>query len=96
MENIPAQNSPQTNPPVPMSYPDLINVDLSPKGVWMRRKKVKYQGDPDLYPIRSDENAFLVRMLYNIAQKINSTVIFRFLCTAVNYLYLFAAWVILK
>lgn len=74
MENISAQNSPENNSPTKISYPNLITVDLTPKGVWMRRKNVKYQGDPDLYPIRSDENAFLVRMLYNIAQKINSTV----------------------
>ncbi|XP_069703883.1 sphingomyelin phosphodiesterase 4 isoform X2 [Periplaneta americana] len=36
-----------------------------------RRKHIKYEGDPDLQPIRSTENAFLVRLLHQITSKLN-------------------------
>lgn len=50
------------------------NIDFSPTSVKIRAKNLKYQGDPDLHPIRSNENAFLVRVLYHLAQKINEMV----------------------
>ncbi|KDR21935.1 Sphingomyelin phosphodiesterase 4 [Zootermopsis nevadensis] len=36
-----------------------------------RRKCIKYEGDPDLQPIKSTENAFLVRLLHQITSKLN-------------------------
>ncbi|XP_023023938.2 sphingomyelin phosphodiesterase 4 isoform X1 [Leptinotarsa decemlineata] len=44
---------------------------LTPKMVRTRIKNLKYDGNPDLHPIRSTENAFLVRTLYQIASKVN-------------------------
>ncbi|KAG5872702.1 hypothetical protein JTB14_008796 [Gonioctena quinquepunctata] len=44
---------------------------LSPERVRNRIKNIKYDGDPDLHPIRTTENTFLVRTLYQIALKIN-------------------------
>ncbi|XP_026995784.1 sphingomyelin phosphodiesterase 4 isoform X2 [Tachysurus fulvidraco] len=37
----------------------------------LRQFEIKYQGDPELQPIRSYENAFLVRMLYQLSSFIN-------------------------
>jgi hypothetical protein len=39
-----------------------------------RRKCIKYEGDPDLQPIKSTENAFLVRLLHQITSKLNEMV----------------------
>jgi len=39
-----------------------------------RRKHIKYEGDPDLQPIKSTENAFLVRFLHQITSKVNEMV----------------------
>jgi hypothetical protein len=39
-----------------------------------RRKLIKYEGDPDLQPIKSTENAYLVRLLYQVASKLNEMV----------------------
>jgi hypothetical protein len=39
-----------------------------------RRKSIKYEGDPDLQPIKSTENAFLVRLLHQITSKLNEMV----------------------
>jgi sphingomyelin phosphodiesterase 4 len=36
-----------------------------------RRKCIKYEGDPDLQPIKSTENAFLVRLLHQVSSKLN-------------------------
>lgn len=47
---------------------------LTPERVRNRIKNIKYEGDPDLHPIRSTENAFLVRTLYQISLKINELV----------------------
>lgn len=44
---------------------------LTPSKVKERVKKIKYEGDPDLMPIMSTENTFLVRVLYQLALKIN-------------------------
>nr|CAI5857292.1 unnamed protein product [Callosobruchus analis] len=44
---------------------------LTPERVRERIKQIKYDGDPDLHPIRSTENPFLVRLLYQISSKIN-------------------------
>ncbi|KAJ8917730.1 hypothetical protein NQ315_005179 [Exocentrus adspersus] len=44
---------------------------LTPERVRSRIKNIKYEGDPDLHPIRSTENTFLVRTLYQLALKIN-------------------------
>lgn len=38
----------------------------------LRRFEIEYQGDPELQPIRSYENAFLVRVLYQLSSLINS------------------------
>ncbi|XP_053505035.1 sphingomyelin phosphodiesterase 4 isoform X2 [Ictalurus furcatus] len=37
----------------------------------LRRFEVEYQGDPELQPIRSYENAFLVRLLFRLSSFIN-------------------------
>lgn len=47
---------------------------LTPERVRRRLKQIKYDGDPDLHPIRSDECAFLVRALYQFAVKVNEQV----------------------
>jgi hypothetical protein len=39
-----------------------------------RRKCIKYEGDPDLQPIKTTENAFLVRLLHQITSKLNEMV----------------------
>jgi hypothetical protein len=39
-----------------------------------RQKHIKYEGDPDLQPIKSTENAFLVRLLHQVASKLNEMV----------------------
>jgi hypothetical protein len=44
---------------------------LTPARVRERMKKIKYEGDPDLYPIRSTEITFLVRMFYQLSLQIN-------------------------
>ncbi|XP_008197945.1 sphingomyelin phosphodiesterase 4 [Tribolium castaneum] len=44
---------------------------LTPERVRERMKKIKYEGDPDLHPIRTMEIAFLVRMLYQLSLQIN-------------------------
>ncbi|XP_051955313.1 LOW QUALITY PROTEIN: sphingomyelin phosphodiesterase 4-like [Xyrauchen texanus] len=38
----------------------------------IRRFEIEYQGDPELQPIRSYENAFLVRLLFQISSFINA------------------------
>ncbi|GAB1597519.1 sphingomyelin phosphodiesterase 4-like [Argonauta hians] len=38
----------------------------------LRTSNVSYQGDPDLQPVRSFENAFLVQNLYNICCQVNN------------------------
>jgi sphingomyelin phosphodiesterase 4 len=47
---------------------------LTPARVRERMKKIKYEGDPDLYPIRSTEITFLVRMFYQLSLQINENV----------------------
>jgi hypothetical protein len=47
-----------------------------------RRKRIKYEGDPDLQPIKSTENAFLVRLLHQITSKLNEMV-----CDSFHILY---------
>lgn len=47
---------------------------LTPAKVRERVKKIKYDGDPDLHPIRSNEVTFLVRMFYQLAIYINEKV----------------------
>lgn len=44
---------------------------LTPEKIRARIKNIRYEGDPDLCPIQSTENAFLVRTLYQISLKIN-------------------------
>lgn len=39
-----------------------------------QRKCIKYEGDPDLQPIKTTENAFLVRLLHQITSKLNEVV----------------------
>ncbi|XP_063065881.1 sphingomyelin phosphodiesterase 4 isoform X2 [Engraulis encrasicolus] len=38
----------------------------------LRRFEIEYQGDPELQPIRSYENAFLVRVLYQVSSFVNN------------------------
>ncbi|XP_018579891.1 sphingomyelin phosphodiesterase 4 [Anoplophora glabripennis] len=64
--------------PEPIVSPNTSNFDMSndfkfltPERVRSRIKNIKYEGDPDLHPIQTMENAFLVRTLYQIALKIN-------------------------
>lgn len=40
----------------------------------LRRFDIQYQGDPELQPIRSYENALLVRMFYRISALVNERV----------------------
>lgn len=40
----------------------------------LRRFDIHYQGDPELQPIRSYENALLVRLFYRISSLINERV----------------------
>ncbi|XP_025835973.1 sphingomyelin phosphodiesterase 4 [Agrilus planipennis] len=44
---------------------------LTPQRVRERVKNLRFEGDPDLQPIRSNENTFLVRILYQLSKKIN-------------------------
>jgi len=48
-----------------------INTLLTPQRVRERVKSIKYEGNPDLHPIRSDEVKVLVRLLYQLSLKIN-------------------------
>lgn len=47
---------------------------LAPERIRERVKKIKYEGDPDLLPICSNENQFLVRVLYMLSSKLNEEV----------------------
>ncbi|XP_075939616.1 sphingomyelin phosphodiesterase 4 isoform X2 [Anarhichas minor] len=51
----------------------LILTDLGRKQIisGLRRFDIQYQGDPELQPIRSYENALLVRMFYRISSLLN-------------------------
>uniref|UniRef100_A0A667WWZ6 Sphingomyelin phosphodiesterase 4 n=1 Tax=Myripristis murdjan TaxID=586833 RepID=A0A667WWZ6_9TELE len=51
----------------------LILTDLGRRQIMngLRRFEVEYQGDPELQPIRSYENALLVRLFYRISSLIN-------------------------
>ncbi|KAG5835199.1 hypothetical protein ANANG_G00269600 [Anguilla anguilla] len=51
----------------------LILTDLGRKQIinGLRRFEIQYQGDPELQPIRSYENATLVRFLFRVASLIN-------------------------
>lgn len=40
----------------------------------LRRFEIQYQGDPELQPIRSYENATLVRFFYSVALLLNQRV----------------------
>lgn len=40
----------------------------------LRRFDIQYQGDPELQPIRSYENALLVRLFYKISSLVNERV----------------------
>ncbi|XP_028285053.1 sphingomyelin phosphodiesterase 4 isoform X2 [Parambassis ranga] len=51
----------------------LVLTDLGRRQIinGLRRFDIQYQGDPDLQPIRSYENALLVRLLYRISSLVN-------------------------
>lgn len=51
-----------------------ISLLLTPEKIKERIKKIKYEGDPDLHPIRSHESKFLVRVLYMLSSKLNEKV----------------------
>lgn len=53
---------------------DNFQTLLTPEKVKERLKVLKYDGDPDLHPIRTHENQFLVRSLYKLSTKINEDV----------------------
>ncbi|XP_023727269.1 sphingomyelin phosphodiesterase 4 isoform X8 [Cryptotermes secundus] len=61
MEIIPSQSQVHTS----------ISPLLASRDWKERRKHIKYEGDPDLQPIKSTENAFLVRLLHQVASKLN-------------------------
>ncbi|XP_019762262.2 sphingomyelin phosphodiesterase 4 isoform X1 [Dendroctonus ponderosae] len=44
---------------------------LTPEKVRQRLKTIRYDGDPDLEPIKSTECTFMVRALYQLATKVN-------------------------
>lgn len=50
---------------------------LTPERVRQRLKHMKYEGDPDLMPVTTYENGFLVTFLYHMSSKINEKVICR-------------------
>lgn len=78
-----------------MSREDTIMQDnsyatiLTPTKVKERLKNMKYEGDPDLIPIRSYEIAFLVRLLYVFACNINQQVFFNNLLIKYKPAYVF-------
>lgn len=47
---------------------------MTPEKVRQRIKNIKYDGDPDLHPIRTSENKFFIRTLYQISTKLNEKV----------------------
>lgn len=47
---------------------------MSPSHMKKNENELKYEGDPDLQPICSFENAFLVRFFYYICSWINYNV----------------------
>lgn len=47
---------------------------LTPERVKDRIKHMKYEGDPDLFPVCSYENKFLVIFLYRLSTAINEAV----------------------
>lgn len=49
--------------------PNIMN--LTPADMNRSLNDIKYQGDPDLHPVRSYESTFLVRLLYQAATWIN-------------------------
>jgi hypothetical protein len=52
-----------------------VHTSVSPSRDWKeRRKHIKYEGDPDLQPIKSTEIAFLVRLFHQVACKLNEMV----------------------
>ncbi|XP_033627089.1 sphingomyelin phosphodiesterase 4-like isoform X1 [Asterias rubens] len=58
--------------------PHCVNGQLSPKGRFqmmnkLRKFEIAYRGDPELQPIRSFENAYLVRKLYALSSNFNTT-----------------------
>lgn len=56
-----------------LSMSDDIRL-LTPERVRERLKHMKYEGDPDLMPVTSYENGFLVTLLYHTSAKINEKV----------------------
>lgn len=54
--------------------PNIMN--LTPSDMNRSLHEIKYQGDPDLHPVRSYESTFLVRLLYQAATWVNSTYAF--------------------
>ena len=40
----------------------------------LRRFNIQYSGDPDLQPVRSYENVFLVRSLHRLSTSLNQKV----------------------
>ncbi|PIO29602.1 hypothetical protein AB205_0124150 [Aquarana catesbeiana] len=52
----------------------VLLTDLGRKQIinGLRKFDIQYQGDPELQPIRSYENATLVRLLYQLSQALNS------------------------
>jgi hypothetical protein len=64
METLPSQSQVHTS----------ISPLLASRDWKERRKHIKYEGDPDLQPIKSTENAFLVRLLHQVTSKLNEMV----------------------
>ena len=50
----------------------------------LRKFDIAYQGDPDLQPIRSFENATLVRALYRLSSFVNKHVSIKGMIVSLN------------
>lgn len=66
--NTSAQTEPST-----FSIEDNLSF-LTPQKVRQRINQIKYEGDPELLPVGSHENKFLVDALYRLSSKINEQV----------------------
>lgn len=80
--NITYQPIEEVEPTEPLNTSNLSYL-LTPERVRQRIKSVKYEGDPDLHPVRTTENKFLVKVLYMLASKLNENVSIRF--TNIDY-----------
>ncbi|KAM5194122.1 sphingomyelin phosphodiesterase 4 isoform 2-T2 [Mantella aurantiaca] len=74
MGNVKDENGRNQLPDCIQSENGVLLTDLGRKQIinGLRKFDIQYQGDPELQPIRSYENATLVRLLYQLSQAFNS------------------------